>query len=53
VWLDDALCRDDLCLAASDGRFLLRDQIHLSHEGSAAIGKAMDFYGLLGSNVHR
>ncbi|MCA3573923.1 MAG: hypothetical protein IOC86_08385, partial [Aestuariivirga sp.] len=47
VWLDDALCRDDLCLAASDGRFLLRDQIHLSHEGSAAIGREADFYGRL------
>ena len=48
VWLDDALCQGDRCLAGTRDAFLLRDAFHLSHEGSAAIGKAMDFYGLLG-----
>jgi peptidoglycan/LPS O-acetylase OafA/YrhL len=47
IWLDDALCQGDLCLSGTGKRLFLRDAWHLSHEGSAAIGKTKDFFGLL------
>ncbi len=47
VWLNDAICHDDLCLAAQRETFIYRDIGHLSHEGSALIGKKMNFYGLI------
>ncbi len=47
VWLNGAICQDDLCLAAKGDTFIYRDEEHLSHEGSALIGKNMNFYRLI------
>jgi peptidoglycan/LPS O-acetylase OafA/YrhL len=45
IWLDDALCSGTTCQASVNGTFIYRDQGHLSVEGSAYLGKTMDFYG--------
>ena len=47
VNLADFLCVDDLCSATMDNVFIYRDGGHLSHEGSAYLGKRFDFYGVL------
>ena len=47
VWLADALCSTDVCRAAIDGVIVYRDKGHLSDEGSAYVGKRLDFYGRL------
>jgi peptidoglycan/LPS O-acetylase OafA/YrhL len=47
VWLADGLCSADLCRAAIDGIIVYRDKGHLSREGSAYVGKRLDFYGRL------
>ncbi|MEI6799366.1 MAG: acyltransferase family protein [Pseudomonadota bacterium] len=47
IWLDPAICDGDNCAAGKDGVFIYRDGGHLSHEGSAYIGRKMDFYGLI------
>jgi len=39
VWLEDQLCRDDVCPASEDGVFLYRDAGHLSFEGSRWTGE--------------
>lgn len=44
LWLDQFTCRQGTCAAALGEVFLYRDQGHLSHEGSAALGKQMRFY---------
>jgi len=47
VWLDDSVCGAETCFASQGGVFTYRDTGHLSREGSARIGRAMNFYGLL------
>lgn len=47
VWLSDFLCSSATCKASFDDVFIYRDNGHLSHEGSAYLGKKMDFYGQL------
>ena len=47
VNLSDFLCVDNLCSASMDNVFIYRDNGHLSHEGSAYLGKRFDFYGIL------
>lgn len=47
IYLDDFLCRDNTCLTYLDDILLYRDAGHLSHEGSAYLGKMMNFYGIL------
>jgi hypothetical protein len=56
VWLADGICNNGIC-QSSDGEIMIyRDFGHLSSEGSAVIGKRMNFYGLLEEDktgVHR
>ncbi len=47
VWLSDFLCSSHLCKTSKNGILFYRDEEHLSHEGSAFIGKEMNFYSLL------
>jgi peptidoglycan/LPS O-acetylase OafA/YrhL len=47
VWLSDFLCSSEGCKASFDDVFVYRDWGHLSSEGSAYLGKKMDFYRLL------
>jgi len=49
VWLSDTLCSSSFCYASIDGVFIYRDGGHLSHKGSAYVGKVMDFYEILES----
>lgn len=44
VWLADGLCRENICMTYSDDILFYRDSGHLSYEGSAQLGKEMDFY---------
>lgn len=44
VFLSEGICELGVCTAARDDTFIYRDGGHLSHEGSALIGKKMDFY---------
>jgi peptidoglycan/LPS O-acetylase OafA/YrhL len=43
----DFLCTDSLCSASLDNVFIYRDVGHLSHEGSAYLGKRFNFYDIL------
>jgi hypothetical protein len=47
VSLGKFICHDDICKAAIGNTFIYRDEGHLSREGSALIGKRMDFYKLV------
>ncbi len=47
VWLDDYICDGDLCRAHIDGKWIFRDNGHLSHEGSVLLGTTHDFYGAI------
>lgn len=47
VWLEDGICEEGLCKASDDKVLIYRDSGHLSYEGSAYIGKKMDFYKLV------
>ena len=49
IWLSKELCGEAYCAARIGGIFIYRDGMHLSHEGSRYIGKAMDFYHLITS----
>ena len=44
VWLHEGMCDERVCRAARDGVFLYRDDGHLSHEGSAYLGRSMGFH---------
>lgn len=44
IWLADGMCPNGTCQASESGVFIYRDNGHLSREGSAYIGKKMDFY---------
>jgi len=47
VWLHDELCSGGKCRASFDGTFIYRDWGHMTREGSAYLGKQMNFYGLI------
>jgi hypothetical protein len=44
VWLSDTLCSSRHCVSHINDVFIYRDGGHLSHEGSAYLGKVVDFY---------
>jgi hypothetical protein len=44
IWLADAVCEADVCKAMIDNSFIYRDKGHLSVEGSALLGKRLNFY---------
>jgi len=47
IWLSEGICPDGTCNASVDDAFMYRDGGHLSHEGSALLGKKMKFYDLI------
>ncbi|MFM2121149.1 MAG: O-acetyltransferase OatA, partial [Pseudomonadota bacterium] len=47
LWLSQGLCAQGRCRASADGVFIYRDRGHLSIEGSAWLGRHMDFSGHL------
>lgn len=47
VWLSDGICQNEICHASLNNVFIFRDGGHLSHEGSAYLGKRMNFYQLI------
>ncbi len=50
VWLEDSICSNGLCKAAIDDVLLYMDDGHLSHEGSAFLGRKIDFYRIVSEN---
>lgn len=50
VWLDEAVCDGDRCLAGENSSFIYRDAGHFSYEGSAIVGQKLDFYRLIAGN---
>jgi hypothetical protein len=44
VWPAESLCDGRICAASAGGVFIYRDRRHFSYEGSAAVGKKMNFY---------
>jgi peptidoglycan/LPS O-acetylase OafA/YrhL len=44
VWLFDGICTHGTCVASQDNIFIYRDDGHLSIEGSAYMGKKINFY---------
>jgi SGNH domain (fused to AT3 domains) len=47
VWLKDGICGDERCSGAVNDVLIYRDGGHLSAEGSAYVGKKMNFYKML------
>lgn len=47
VRLDKLICDKSLCKTHLGSTFIYRDKNHLSHEGSAALGKENDFYKII------
>jgi peptidoglycan/LPS O-acetylase OafA/YrhL len=47
VNLAEFLCKENICSASKEGIFIYNDRGHLSQEGSAYLGKKMDFYQLI------
>lgn len=47
VFLDDYLCQDGYCRSHLEETYIYRDSGHLSHEGSALLGKNMNFYSFI------
>ena len=45
--LDNFVCNESLCNTHFDSIFLFRDEEHFSNEGSAALGKKSNFYGMI------
>jgi len=50
IFMDEGICEEGLCKVSSDYTFIYRDSGHLSHEGSALLGKKMNFYSLIVGN---
>jgi len=44
VRLDDYMCEENECTTHIDSTYLFRDEGHLSHEGTALLGKNFNFY---------
>jgi hypothetical protein len=51
VRLDRLICDQGTCQTHFGSVFLYRDSSHLSHEGSAALGKKADFYNMIVSSA--
>lgn len=49
VWLAGGICDADLCRSSENGIFIYRDSGHLSHHGSALLGKRMHWTSFLPS----
>jgi len=49
LWVDGATCSPELCRASIDGTFVYGVGTHLSYEGSALVGRRLDFYKLITS----
>lgn len=49
IRLDKILCDDMQCKTHINQAYIYRDEGHLSHEGSATLGKTIDFYNLITS----
>ena len=47
IWLRDFLCHDGWCASEIDGKFIYADRGHLTHEGSALIGRETKLYSLI------
>ncbi|MGB1581805.1 MAG: SGNH hydrolase domain-containing protein, partial [Nevskiales bacterium] len=47
IRLDHALCPGEQCSVILNDKFLFADTDHISPEGSAELGKMMDFYSLI------
>lgn len=47
IFLYDGICDGERCHAVKDGVLIYRDEGHLSHEGSAYVGKQMKYYELI------
>ena len=47
VSLQDLICKNGTCRAAIEDTFIYRDSGHLSHEGSALLGRKSNFYELI------
>lgn len=47
VRLDELICTDARCLPYQDAHYIYRDAGHLSHEGSAYLGKKHGFYSII------
>ncbi|MDU8929419.1 acyltransferase family protein [Alisedimentitalea sp. MJ-SS2] len=45
IMLEELFCTEGRCRASKDGVLLYRDKGHLSHEGSAYVGRAFDLIG--------
>lgn len=47
IRLDNFLCKESKCITHIDETFIYRDKGHLSYEGSAIVGRRMNFYKLI------
>jgi peptidoglycan/LPS O-acetylase OafA/YrhL len=47
IQLDELICDTSLCKTHFDSIYIYRDAGHLSHEGSAALGKKYNFYKMI------
>jgi peptidoglycan/LPS O-acetylase OafA/YrhL len=47
VRLDYLICDSSLCKTHFGSTFIYRDSVHLSHEGSAELGRKYDFYKMI------
>jgi hypothetical protein len=47
IRLDNFVCDNSLCNTHFDSIFIYRDESHFSNEGSAALGKKSNFYGMI------
>lgn len=53
VWLYDELCPGQMCMAAVGDTLIYRDNGHLTAEGSALLGRRMNFFELLSGAASR
>lgn len=51
VLLSDGICPNGKCESHVGSTYIYRDNGHLSVDGSAWLGKEMDFYGLISGNI--
>src|SRR3546814_2218989 len=49
VWLNEMICQNRRCGTHFGNDFIYRDGGHLSYEGSSALGRHANFYGLITS----
>ena len=46
-WFDPYICEDDICRPSMQQTILYQDHGHLTHEGSAELGRIANFYGFI------